>query len=327
MTFPEHAGNPEEPDIHLQRLLAQQVQVPWYRSLFQNIRELINPPKLPPLELTSTPVPVRDIWTPLGGERRRAGATSLLIHTSVVVLAFTIFSNKAVQKLVKDQVTPLFAPDIAAYKPTPKKEQARGGGGGGGDRSPIPVSKGALPPKPKKMFVAPMIRNNPDPKLVLDAGLIVPPDVPNIKSDQFGDPLAKSGIPSNGTGYGTGMGSGTGGGVGSGSGGGYGPGHGGGWGGGAYKIGGGVSAPSLLHKVEPEYSEEARKAKYQGTVVLFVVVDENGNPKELKVIRPLGLGLDQKAIEAVQKWKFRPGMKDGRAVAVQATIEVNFRLL
>ena len=83
----------------------------------------------------------------------------------------------------------------------------------------------------------------------------------------------------------------------------------------------------MILKVEPEYSEEARKAKFQGTVILFVVVDEKGNPRELKVIRPLGLGLDQKAIEAVEKWKFRPGMKDGKPVAVQATIEVNFRLL
>ncbi|HME07372.1 MAG TPA: energy transducer TonB [Bryobacteraceae bacterium] len=326
MTSPEHAGNLEDPDIHLQRLFNEQIQAPWYRSFVQNVRELIHPPKLPPLEVTSKPVPVQDIWAPLGGERRRAGATSLIIHVSVVALAFTLFTSKTVQNAVKEQLT-LIAPDISAYKPAPKKDQLRGGGGGGGDRSPLPVSKGALPPKPKKMFVPPMIRNNPDPKLVLDAGLVIPPDVPNIKSDQFGDPLAKSGIPSNGTGFGSGMGSGTGGGVGSGSGGGYGPGHGGGWGGGAYKIGGGVSAPSLLHKVEPEYSEEARKAKYQGTVVLFVIVDENGNPKELRVIRPLGLGLDQKAIEAVQKWKFRPGMKDGRAVAVQATIEVNFRLL
>jgi TonB family protein len=115
--------------------------------------------------------------------------------------------------------------------------------------------------------------------------------------------------------------------VGSGGGPGYGPGHGGNIGGGAYKIGGGVSAPSVLYKVEPEYSEEARKAKFQGTVVLFIVVDEKGNPRDLKVVRPLGLGLDQKAIEAVEKWKFRPGMKDGHAVPVQATIEVNFRLL
>jgi TonB family protein len=123
------------------------------------------------------------------------------------------------------------------------------------------------------------------------------------------------------------MGSGPGGGIGSGRGPGYGPGSGGNFGGGAYKIGGGVSAPSVLFKVEPEYSEEARKAKFQGTVTLFVVVDEKGNPRDLKIIRPLGLGLDQKAIEAVEKWKFRPGMKDGRPVPVQATIEVNFRLL
>ncbi len=92
-------------------------------------------------------------------------------------------------------------------------------------------------------------------------------------------------------------------------------------------IGGGVSAPTLVFKVEPEYSEEARKAKFQGTVVLYVVVDEKGNPRDLKVVRALGLGLDQKAIEAVQKWRFKPGLKDGKPVPVAAQIEVNFRLL
>ena len=118
-----------------------------------------------------------------------------------------------------------------------------------------------------------------------------------------------------------------GGGVGPGSGPGFGPGSGGGMGGGVYKIGGGVSSPQLLFKVEPEYSEEARKAKFQGTVLLFVIVDEKGNPRDIKIIRPLGLGLDQKAVEAVEKWKFSPGKKDGKPVAVQAQIEVNFRLL
>ncbi len=98
-------------------------------------------------------------------------------------------------------------------------------------------------------------------------------------------------------------------------------------GGGVYRIGGGVSAPALLFKVEPEYSEEARKAKFQGTVVLYVVVDEKGQPRDLKVVRPLGLGLDEKAIEAVQKWRFRPGQLNGKPVSVAATIEVNFRLL
>jgi TonB family protein len=93
-----------------------------------------------------------------------------------------------------------------------------------------------------------------------------------------------------------------------------------------YRIGGGVTAPSVIYKVEPEYSEEARQARFEGTVIVYVVVDETGNPRGLKVIRPLGLGLDEKAIEAVQQWKFKPGMKAGRPVAVQATIEVNFRL-
>ena len=88
-----------------------------------------------------------------------------------------------------------------------------------------------------------------------------------------------------------------------------------------------MSAPALLFKVEPEYSEEARKAKFQGTVVLYVVVDEKGQPRDLKVVRPLGLGLDEKAIEAVQKWRFRPGQLNGKPVSVAATIEVNFRLL
>ena len=94
-----------------------------------------------------------------------------------------------------------------------------------------------------------------------------------------------------------------------------------------FRAGGGVTAPSLLHKIEPEYSEEARKAKYQGTVLLYVVVDVNGKATNIKVARSLGLGLDEKAVEAVKQWKFTPGYKDGKPVTVAATIEVNFRLL
>lgn len=95
----------------------------------------------------------------------------------------------------------------------------------------------------------------------------------------------------------------------------------------AFRIGGDISAPRVALKVEPDYSEEARRSRFEGTVVLFVVVDKNGAPRDLKVIRSLGLGLDEKAIEAVEKWKFNPGKKDDKPVAVQATIEVNFRLL
>jgi TonB family protein len=84
--------------------------------------------------------------------------------------------------------------------------------------------------------------------------------------------------------------------------------------------------PVPISRVEPEYTDEARKAKWQGAALLRLTVDENGVPQNIAVVRSLGMGLDQKAIEAVQKWRFKPGLKDGKPVAAQATIEVNFRL-
>jgi len=318
---------PVDPEPEVNFLLPTEVEEPFFRSLLRNIKELVHPPKLPPLELTSKPVPVKEIWGFYGGQGRRAGVTSFLVHVGVIALLFLLGTNKVVQQVVKQQIE-LIAPDIAPYKPTVKQD-AMHGGGGGGDRSPTPVSKGKLPKLANRQFVPPMISHVENPKLVMDPTLIIPPDanVPKVNSPDLGDPLAKSGLASNGFGSGGGMGSGRGGGVGPGSGPGFGPGSGGGMGGGAYRIGGGVSPPSILYKVEPEYSEEARKAKFQGTVLLFVIVDEKGNPRDIKIIRPLGLGLDQKAVEAVEKWKFSPGKKDGKPVAVQAQIEVNFRLL
>jgi TonB family protein len=316
----------QEADLHLERLLAADEE-PFYRTFWKDLKEFLHPPKLPPLEVTSKPVPVKEIWGFYGGQEKRAGLSSMAIHVGVLGLLFLIGTNKAVQQVVKQQID-LIAPDLSPYKPTVKKDNM-GGGGGGGDRSPTPPSKGKLPRLSDKQFVPPTVTHIENPKPPMEPTLIIQPDanIPKVDMNVLGDPLAKSGIASNGPGSGGGIGYGPGGGVGSGSGPGYGPGHGGNMGGGAYRIGGGVSPPSVILKVEPEYSEEARKAKFQGTVVLFVVVDEKGNPRDLKVMRPLGLGLDQKAIEAVEKWKFRPGMKDGKPVAVQATIEVNFRLL
>lgn len=89
----------------------------------------------------------------------------------------------------------------------------------------------------------------------------------------------------------------------------------------------GITDPVAIDKLEPQYSEEARKAKVEGPVMLSVVVTEQGMPINIKVmVRPLGLGLDERAIEAVAHWKFKPGMKDGKAVAVQTQIEIPFRL-
>ncbi|MBV9745116.1 MAG: energy transducer TonB, partial [Acidobacteriia bacterium] len=195
---------------------------------------------------------------------------------------------------------------------------------------PLPAPKGKLPKPSLKQFTPPVVvAQNLDPKLIMDPSIIAPPDVPlpNVNLPNYGDPLAKLGPLSNGPGSGAGIGSGSAGGVGSGKGVGFGPGEGGGFSGGVFHVGGGVTAPALLYKVEPEYSEEARKAKFQGTVILYVEIDPSGHAINPRVARSLGLGLDEKAIEAVRKWKFKPGYKDGKPVTVAATIEVNFRLL
>jgi TonB family protein len=210
------------------------------------------------------------------------------------------------------------------------KPKTMQGGGGGGDRSPLPAAKGRLPKFALQQFTPPQqVVQNLNPKLSMDPTLIGPPDLklPNVDMAQYGDPLAKIGPPSNGPGSGGGIGSGKGGGIGSGTGGGLGPGEGGGVGGGVYRVGGGVTAPQLVSKIEPEYSEEARKAKYQGTVTLYIQVDAQGKAINMRVLHSLGLGLDEKAMEAVKKWKFKPGTKDGKPVTVEAQIEVNFRLL
>jgi TonB family protein len=87
-----------------------------------------------------------------------------------------------------------------------------------------------------------------------------------------------------------------------------------------------MTPPLLMHKTEPSYTEAARAAKLQGTVVLYVEVNPTGVATNVKVVKSLGLGLDEEAIKAVKEWKFKPGQKDGTPVTVAATIEVNFRL-
>jgi TonB family protein len=93
-----------------------------------------------------------------------------------------------------------------------------------------------------------------------------------------------------------------------------------------FRVGGGVSAPKAIFSPDPEYSEEARKAKYQGTAVLSLIVGADGRPRNISVARSLGMGLDQKAIEAVKQWKFEPAKKDGTPVAVLIQVQVDFRL-
>jgi len=301
-------------------LTPETLDQPWYRSILQAIREAIHPPDRPPLVVTSKPVEVPSVWGFFGGHEKTAGMTSLMLHVAVIALLLFLGTLKGVQKFVAN-VVPLVAPNLTPYKP-----EANKGGGGGGAKQPLDASKGKLPPLVPKVFTPPRV-DTAQSKLPMTPTIVSDVPIPNIDASNYGDTLSRLGVPSNGTGLGGGIGTGSGGGVGSGHGVGVGPGTGAGFGGGSYKIGGGVSQPTLISKIEPEYSEEARKAKWQGTVEMEIVVDEHGVPKEMRVTRALGLGLDQKALEAVAKWRFKPGMKDGKPVPVIATVQVNFRLL
>ena len=261
-------------------------------------------------------------------QRKDTFVYSFLLHTVAagLIIWSGLWVNEHKEEL-KKQVVGLVT-DISPYVPMAVSKTKAGGGGGGGDRDKLAAPKGALPKLSKDQIVPPaIVVRNENPKLVVDPSVVVPPQIKLPTTGELGDPLSKvMGPPSNGTGAGGGIGSGYGGGVGSGTGPGVGPGHGGGYGGGAYRVGGGVSAPKAIYAPDPEYSEEARKAKYQGTVVLWLVVDANGRPQQIRVQRALGMGLDEKAIEAVKQWKFDPAHKDGQAVPVMINVEVNFRL-
>jgi len=252
---------------------------------------------------------------------------SFLINLGVATLLiwsghWMVEHHEAIQQRVVSLVA-----DVSPYV-LPASSTQSGGGGGGGDRDKLQASRGSPPKFAAEQFTPPtVVIRNEAPKLPMDPTVIGPPQIQLPQLGVVGDPLSNViGPPSNGTGSGGGIGSGCCGGVGSGHGRGVGPGEGAGIGGGPYRVGGGVSAPHAIYSPDPEYSEEARKAKYQGTVILWMVVGPDGRTHDIRIVRSLGLGLDEKAIEAVRTWRFDPARKDGQAVAVQINVEVSFRL-
>jgi protein TonB len=319
----------DEPELHL--LLAADTFEPLYKSLFRGLDEFFFPKKLPPLKLESKPIPVKDIWGFYNYKKNGAlGSTMAHVVVIALIIGGTIFVRSLHPKAeAKPQVeTKLIDPGDYTLKPA--KTQA-GGGGGGGDRDVLKASQGKLPKfsmKPQITPPAAVIRNL-DPKLAVEPTVMVPPDIKVTAMNNMpnlGDPKSTAVIPSNGTGGGSGIGSGEGGGVGSGNGRGVGPGEGMGMGGGVFRAGRGVTPPRPIFSPDPEFSEEARKAKYQGVCTLMIVVDTDGRPTNLRVVNSLGMGLDEKALETVKTWRFEPGMKDGHPVKVEMAVEVDFHL-
>jgi periplasmic protein TonB len=217
--------------------------------------------------------------------------------------------------------------DIGKYVALVAPRGRAGGGGGAGGSTP--ASRGRLPRFALRQFTPPaaVIRNQ-DPQLAMEPTLVGNPLLiaPVSGLPQYGDPNAPPGPPSGGRGSGGGIGDGREGGVGNGKGPGYGDNEGGGMSG-TSRIVYSATAPVLLYKVEPEYADEARRARVQGIVILRIEVDPEGRPGNVTVRQSLGLGLDERAVEAVRKWKFRPGYAGGKAVATAALVVVTFRLL
>jgi protein TonB len=204
--------------------------------------------------------------------------------------------------------------------PPPLAPKAKQIGGGGGQHDLGPVTRGHLPKLAQQQIVPPKAPPTIAPKLAVEPTVVVQPDL-KLADNKMPD----LGVPNSSVkGFSMGNGSGTG--IGSGDGAGIGPGSGGNIGGGVYQVGGAVRPPIATYTPDPEFSEEARKAKFSGNVVVTLIVDANGKPRNVHVLRGVGMGLDQKAVEAVQQYKFKPALKDGKPVAVYLNIDVSFQI-
>ena len=273
--------------------------------------------------------------------RMEAGIASLFVHASLVVFLIFMIYVKVDQGTPKE--TTVFVNTSPVYLPIEGDGRDGGGGGGGGKQEQLPASGGRMPETTRVQMIPP---DPSDPKPLIPAedlmsqvaSVQMPIDIPQDQSLPIGDvtapprdfrssgPGVGGGI---GTGRGTGVGPGTGAGVGPGSGGGMGGGSGGGIGSGIgpYVVGNGVKPPTAIFQPLPAYTEEARKARAEGIVLIQAIIRRDGSVDSFKVLRGLGYGLDESAINTIAtKWRFKPGTLNGAPVDVQANIEVSFRL-
>jgi TonB family protein len=303
--------------------------------------------------LDTGPEPPRQLFRPSAAHQSRRAlplTTAGLLHAAVFGIALLATWGVASQAQVAPRTDP--ARLVFLVRPGPG-----GGGGGGGQRQPQPArpaaskGKSALkspvpvervvrrpdpepPPRPKPTpppEVTPVERP-PDPPPPAPKPDPAPPVVAPVVSAPA-DPVEKPGVladapasASRGSGTGTGSGSGAGSGMGEGTGAGIGDGSGGGTGGGPYRPGSGITAPTILHEVRPDYTEEARRRALSGDVVLEIVVRADGRVGNVRIVEGLGAGLDQRAVEAVRQWRFAPARRLGTPVDVMVEVAVEFRL-
>ena len=302
-----------------------------FGGFWKNLSDLISPPKLPPLKTTSQPVAVPEIWSK-NTQFTRVQALSIAFHVLVLVLIIVpllpaLMSPATTRANTNVDMLTVSSPFLPKLKPG--KDVAHGGGGGG-EHSLVQASRGKAPKFDWTQLAPPAVKPPTNAKLTVTPTLLGPPqlNVPSPNMPNWGDPIQRAVTDSSGTGGGGGIGSGNGGGLGSGDGGGLGNGSGGGAGGGPFDGGThGYGMPACLYCPRADYSDEAVKVKYQGVVLLTVIIGPDGRATEIHVSKGLGLGLDEKAIAAVRSWRFTPAKgPDGKPATVRVPIEVQFHL-
>ena len=244
----------------------------------------------------------------------KSQALSLAGHVLFVALLASFGTYPLAPPLASVPHPPRVVPLIAPFR-SPRHEPDQRSGGS--NRTEMPARRGLPPPRSYRTFVLPPV--SAEPKLPLPQTVEFTVPEPTLIAAQTGDLYSRYATASLGIGGGVSIGNG-------GCCGGFGDTRGARSGLSSQRIRA-ATPPRVLYQVEPEFSEEARKAKYQGVVVLSIEVDTNGRARDIRVIRSLGLGLDEKAVGAVAQWRFQPGSLDGKPVTSSAVIEVNFHLL
>jgi len=291
-----------------------------FASLIDSLRDTMQPPKLAPLKLSSAPIAVLD---PLATKRDPTSVALAIAINGLIAVSVLWFGTHKVVSMAEAAPTKRITLVDPFPPPLPKAPpKAIVMSGGGGQFAPRPVSRGN-PPKleSKPIMVASMAPAKIAPQLAVEPTLNVQSDLhmAKVSALNIGMTNAPAIVVAPGNGAGAGLGAGSGDGLGSGSGGNY--------GGGVFKVGGGVSQPQVLFAPDPTFTEEARQAKVAGKVVVYLQVNPEGRPMHVKVLKGLGMGLDEKAVEAVRQYKFRPAMKDGHPVTVEMNVDVNFQIL
>ena len=294
----------------------------WF-DLYENLRDRLFPSELPPLELTSTPVPVPDRLA--ANTNPWAVGTATLVNGGILALVMLVGFKVAVHQRppLSSALNRFDLSDIPLFAPSGAPDR----GSGGGANDPIEANKGRNPKQdmhPLAPLQQPVLDN---PKLAVENSIAVPPEVKLPDNPT----MAMVGVHSSANVTLASGGPGGSAGIGTGEGGGDGPRHGRyGWGPGSqglYVPGrDGVTQPVPIYTPEAEFSDEARRQKTQGACTISVIIDAQGNPRDPRVVQPVGYGLDQKALDAVMRYRFKPARRDGKPVAVRIAVMVNFHL-